>query len=451
MRLWLVIALVLLTSGERSISPALAQGGQQRVPDGEPAASIPVDYVDTTAYVIGAGVLLVLQSALIGALLFQRARRRRVEAALRESEAHFRITADTAPVMIWRSGVDKRCDFFNLPWLRFTGRPLADELGDGWTNGVHADDLKPCLTTYTTAFDARQPFRMEYRIRRHDGQYRWVLDTGVPRWEPDGRFAGYIGSCLDITDRKEAEAALQDAHVELSRMSRLTALGEFAASLAHEVRQPLTAIIMNARSCLRGIAATTPDLADVRAGLLDVVEAGQLAEEVIRRNRELFDHHTTQASPLDINGVIRKAVALATTRLVDSDVTLTTTLADRLPVVVGDSIELQQVLLNLIANAIDAMEAVEPERRRIDVSSSLEGDGRVKVSVKDNGVGLEGVDVQRMFALSYTTKATGTGVGLSISRSIVEAHGGRLWAEPNADGGATFCFAVPVQPTVAAA
>ncbi len=400
-------------------------------------------------YILGAVALMLIQSVLIGALLVQRSRLRRAEAALRESEAHFRIMADTAPVMIWRAGVDRKFDFFNQSWLTFTGRTLAQELGDGWAVGVHPDDLEACLATYKTAFDNRVPFRMEYRLRRGDGEYRWVLDTGVPRWESSGVFAGYIGSCLDLTDRKQAELALEESHAELRRVSRLTALGEFSAAVAHEVRQPLTAIIMNARSCLRGIASGAPDLEDLRAGLLDVVESGQRAEEVIQRNRELFRHQTVQTTALEINAVIREANTLAGARLRDSQVSLLLSLDSDLPAVIGDRIELQQVLLNLIANGIDAMDHVDPGARVIEIASSRATETMVKVSVSDRGIGFDGVDTARMFTLSYTTKAAGTGVGLSISRSIVEAHGGRLWAEPNAEAGATFSFTVPCRPAAA--
>lgn len=402
-------------------------------------------------YIVAAIALIALQALFISALLVQRRQRQAAQAALRESEAHFRVMADTAPVMVWRSGIDKKCDFFNHPWLSYTGRTLEQELGDGWAEGVHPDDMKFCLETYNTAFDARQPFRMEYRLRRFDGEYRVMLDSGVPRWEDDGSFAGYIGSCIDISDRKQAERALQETHAELSRVSRLTALGEFAASIAHEVRQPLTAIIINARICLRWLSAAKPDLEEVKAGLLDVVTAGQRAEEVIKRNRELFRHHKVEAEPVDINAVISDAAALVAARLRDNQITLATSLSEGLPPVTGDRIELEQVLLNLIANSIDAMERVAPETRRIDISSSFTGDQFVQVTVADQGTGLEGVDVEKMFTLSYTTKDTGTGVGLSVSRSIVEAHGGRLWAEEIGDRGATFCFTVPVHSSVVAA
>jgi len=159
-------------------------------------------------YVIPAIIVFLAQATAISALLWQRARRRRSEAELHESEVRFRLVANTAPVLIWMSGPDRQCNYFNEPWLEFTGRPLEAELGNGWSEGVHPEDLKNCLDTYTRAFDLRESFRMQYRLRRHDGEYRWVLDIGVPRLNLDGSFAGYIGSCLDITDHKLAVEAL---------------------------------------------------------------------------------------------------------------------------------------------------------------------------------------------------------------------------------------------------
>jgi signal transduction histidine kinase len=242
---------------------------------------------------------------------------------------------------------------------------------------------------------------------------------------------------------RESEAHFRETHAELSRVSRLTALGEFAASIAHEVRQPLTAIMINASGSLRELDRGKVDIPELRAGLIDIVDASQRADEVIERNRELFRHHTVQALPLNINKVILEAIVLASSRVKDGHITLTTALADNLPTVSGDRIELEQVLLNLIGNAIDAMERTQSAKRRIHIASSLGGEQSVKVALSDTGVGLADVDVQRMFTLSYTTKATGTGVGLSISRSIVEAHGGRLWAEDNPQGGAIFSFTLP--------
>lgn len=162
---------------------------------------------------IGSSLALVVASVmlcLIIIMLFNAKRLEREELAVRESQERFRLIANTAPVMIWMSGTDKLCSYFNQPWLEFTGRPVETELGNGWAQGVHTEDLKSCMETYTEAFDRREPFQMQYRLRRHDGEYRWILDIGVPRFEPDGSFAGYLGSCIDITDRKLAEEALAD-------------------------------------------------------------------------------------------------------------------------------------------------------------------------------------------------------------------------------------------------
>jgi len=387
------------------------------------------------------GLALVL-AGVVAAWILERRRRQRAEAAAREHEAQRAIVSE-APVMIWRSGVDKGCDFFNPWWLAFTGRTLAQELGDGWAEGVHPDDLDVCLASYVAAFDARVPFRLEYRLRRFDGEYRWVLDLGTARYDSTGQFAGYIGCCFDITDRRQAEQALGEAHAEISRVSRLTALGEFAAALSHELRQPLTAMIMNARSSLYQLEKIPPDHEAMKEGLDDLVDAGHRAEAVIQRNRELFRHHTVQTSALDINTVVREVLVLSATRLQEHHVTVAMELADDLPAVRGDRIELLQVLLNLLANAIDAMERVERSERRITITTSRLDQGAVVVAVKDCGVGLDAVDMQRMFTLSYTTKATGTGVGLSVSRSIIQAHGGSIRAAQNADRGATFSFSLP--------
>jgi PAS domain S-box-containing protein len=182
---------------------------EKRVPPGSIVLNrVPSVWDAYRKYILGAIFVVFAETLLVFALLWQRARRREVERSLRESEERFRLVADTAPALIWMSGSDKKCTFFNQGWLNFTGRPIDLELGDGWAEGVHAEDLQRCLDTYTQAFDRREQFRMEYRLRRHDGEYRWVLDIGVPRSDDEGSFVGYIGSCVDLTDRKLAETAL---------------------------------------------------------------------------------------------------------------------------------------------------------------------------------------------------------------------------------------------------
>ena len=216
------------------------------------------------SYVLTAVALLSLQTLLIVGLLIQRRNRRLAENSLRESEERFRVMADTAPVMVWRSGPDQRCDFFNKPWLEFRGRRLQDEMGEGWTEGVHPDDLRRCLATYTAAWPGRETFRMEYRLKRADAEYRWVLDTGVPRLAADGTLLGYIGSCIDISERRQAEealraneTALRQSHAETRDLAgRLITAQEaerarIARDLHDDVSQQLAAISIAISGCKR--------------------------------------------------------------------------------------------------------------------------------------------------------------------------------------------------------
>ncbi len=231
-------------------------------------------------YVLGTLALVLLQTLLIAGLLIQRRNRRRAENSLRESEERFRVMADTAPVMVWRAGPDQRCDFFNRPWLEFRGRRLQDEMGEGWTEGVHPDDLHRCLTIYTAAWPGRESFRMEYRLRRADGEYRWVLDTGVPRLASDGTLLGYIGSCLDITERRQAEealraneAALRRSHVEIEDLAgRLitaqeTERARIARELHDDISQQLAAISIAMSECRQPELHASRELLDVVAGV----------------------------------------------------------------------------------------------------------------------------------------------------------------------------------------
>jgi C4-dicarboxylate-specific signal transduction histidine kinase len=234
------------------------------------------------------------------------------------------------------------------------------------------------------------------------------------------------------------------ATTELDRVSRLTAMGEFAAALAHETVQPITAMILEAKGSLRALPERGPGVDEARAGLLNVVQSGQRAAEMIQRNRELFRHRTVRSVELDINEVIGEARSFAEWRLNDSNVSIDMSLARNLPPVSGDRVELQQVLLNLIANAIDAVEG--RSNPRVWIRSAQDGDD-IRVEVGDNGIGLSEVDTLRMFSLSYTTKPNGTGVGLSVSRAILDAHGGRIWGEPNAQGGASFFVSLPRRGT----
>jgi PAS domain S-box-containing protein len=368
--------------------------------------------------------------------------RKRAEAELRESEARFRLVADSAPVMIWMSGTDKLCTYFNKPWLGFTGRSIDHELGKGWTDGVHPDDLQRCLDTYIQAFDRREAFRMEYRLRRHDGEFRWILDMGVPRFNPDGSFAGYIGSCIDVTEQRRAEEQLRQAQGDLTRVARIATMGELTASIAHEINQPLAAVATNASASLHWLDVQPSNLAEARQAMTNAMNEADRASRVIERLRTLLKKVPPQLQPLNVNDVIRDVLVLAHRELITGGVAIRTELASDLPAVVGDRVQLQQVMLNLVMNAIDAMITIKDRPRLLVIKSSSDAED-VQIEVQDSGKGLDAQQASRIFDSFFTTKPDGIGMGLSISRSIVEAHGGRLQAIPGSSQGAVFQVILP--------
>ena len=371
---------------------------------------------------------------------------KRSETALRNSLERHALATAAGGVGVWDWNLETN-EIFVDPSLKallgFEDGEIRNHLDD-WGPRVHPEDMPAVMARASAHIAGENPFyEVEHRVLHKDGSLRWFMARGsVVQWK-DGKAVRIIGTNTDITGRKHSDRELHEAQAELARVSRLTALGEFAASIAHEVSQPLTAIVMNAKTCLRWAASESPDMSEIRAALLDIVESGKRADEVIRRNRELFQHQAVETAPVDVNAVIQDVAVLTRNHLQRSQVTLETDLAGNLPPLLGDRVQLQQVLLNLILNAVDAMASVDPSSRRLRIESRL-ANAVVQVAVCDAGVGLSGVDVKRMFTPSYTTKPRGTGVGLSICRSIVEAHGGRVWAVQNDGGGATFSFTVPL-------
>src|SRR6266700_3445601 len=616
------------------------------------------------------------------------------EAGLRESEQRFRIVADAAPVLIWMSGVDKLCTFFNKPWLEFTGRSLEKELGNGWAEGVHADDVQRCFKIYTEAFGARKAFVVQYRLRRHDGEYRWITDHGVPRYDVQKNFAGYIGSCMDVTDLISKEEALRDSeermtlaataaglvvwtwdircdevrlsekdralfgfsqreklnaervrgvvhpedhqfvrrlvenslttdkeleaeyrvvladgrvrwvtrrgrvefdgkgkpawergvlmdvterkqaeekfrlateaspsgiilvndrgHIvlvnsqienlfgyqreelvgklvdilvpkrfasqhpdhragflaapkaramgvgrelfarrkdgsefpveiglnpiqtadgilvlaavvdisarklaeaealqrrqEVGHLGRVAVMGEMAASIAHELNQPLSGIISNASAGQRFIDRGNVDLGELRDLLADIVADGRRAGDVIRGVQSMVKKGAPPRQRVNLNDLIMNVVRMVNPDVVLHSCEMETLLEPNLPAIEADPIQLQQVLINLVINAFDAMRNTALSRRKIVIATERNGDGAICMSVRDYGTGIPEEARERVFEQFFTTKAKGLGMGLGIVRSIVESHGGTIAAENVEGGGARFYFTLPAKP-----
>jgi len=372
--------------------------------------------------------------------------RRRAGEELRQSEERFRNMADTAPILIWISGPDGLCTYFNQGWLEFTGRTLEQELGDGWVEGVYSEDHARCLEIYHSAYDRRQAFKMEYRLRRADGVFCWIYDVGTPRFSSDGEFLGYIGSCIDISERKRAELEMEQQRSELAHLSRVTMLGELSGSMAHELNQPLTAILSNAQAAQRFLAHDDVDLNEVRDILSDIVKQDKRAGEVIHRLRLLLKKSTVEHQLLDLNDVVSEVLKLVRNDLLNQSVTGQMELAPELPDIVGDRVQLQQVVLNLVMNGCDAIATGPSGDRKLIIRTGLNDGEGICVSVADQGVGLAPDNLEKVFEPFFSTKPHGMGLGLSVCRTIIMAHGGKLWAANNAERGATFYFTIPVKP-----
>jgi len=363
--------------------------------------------------------------------------KRKAERSLQESEARFRSIANTAPSMLWVVDADKLCTFVNDGWLQFRGRTFEQELGTGWADGIHPDDFQHALEVYHSACDARQLFETEYRIKRFDGEYRWVLDVGRPRFSPTGEFIGYAGSVLDITDRKE----LEEKNRALAHVQRLAIMGELSAAVAHELRQPSAAIMSNAEAALVLLERGEAPLDEIREIVTDIRSANQRANEVLGHIRDFVRNRETAKQPIDLNTVVSDVLLLVTGDAQRRRIQVRTDLDEGLPLVVGNRTQIEQVLLNLVVNGMDAMLETDQEKRKLTIRTSKPNDdARVEVAVVDLGSGIATANLPRLFESFFTTRADGMGLGLSIARSIVESHGGRIWADNNPGGGATFRF-----------
>jgi PAS domain S-box-containing protein len=331
-------------------------------------------------------------------------------------------------------------------WFRIYG--LDPEEGmpawDERLQRTHPEDRAKWRGAIDRAVAEKSDYEVEFRILLPDGSVKYIHTVGHPVLNASGDLVQFVGSSTDITERKHAEEALRQAQTDLAHASRVTTMGELTASLAHEVNQPIAATVTDANTCLRWLAGETPNLEEARAAAMRIVKDAKRAAEIIGRTRLLFKKGIAERELVDVNEVIREMIVLLNSEATRYSVSMWTELAADLPQVMGDRLQLQQVMMNLVMNAIDAMKDVDG-RRELAIKSRPAEDEHLMISVSDTGVGLPPQHANQIFNAFFTTKRHGTGMGLSISRSIVESHGGRLWAADNPPRGASFCFTLPTK------
>ena len=359
------------------------------------------------------------------------------------AQQRFRDLVNSVEGIVWEADVPSfQFLFISKQAERVLGYPAERWLSEPtfWRHHVHPEDREWAVQFCQTATAEKRDHQFEYRMIAADGSVVWLRDLVTVVVEGD-RVTRVRGLMVDITNRKEAEEALRQARADLAHVSRVTTMGELTASLAHEVNQPIAAAVTNANTCLRWLTRDQPDVEEARAAAMRIVKDGTRAGEIIGRIRLLYKKGTPQREPIDVNEVIREMIVLLRGETTRYNILVGTDLSADLPQITGDRVQLQQVLMNLMINGIDAMKDADGTRELAIRSQRTESED-VMVSVTDSGVGLP-KQADQIFNAVFTTKPHGTGMGLRISRSIIESHGGRLWAADNSPRGASFCFTLP--------
>ncbi|MDB6102673.1 MAG: histidine kinase [Gammaproteobacteria bacterium] len=307
---------------------------------------------------------------------------------------------------------------------------------------IHIDERVNVEEAFQEAVRTACDFDAEFRIVRPDGQVRYVHSHAYPVFKEPGELVEYVGTVADITEQRQGEESLGSMQAELAQASRAMTLGQLMATIAHEVNQPLAALVANAGAALRWLAGDPPRIDKARQALTRIARDANRASSVIARIRALVGGTDVQRAPLDLNSIVQEVIVLVRTELRRNNITVRAQLAENLRLVRCDRVQMQQVILNLIVNAIEAMAAVVTRPKLLAIGTVADFAG-VIVSVNDSGVGLDELVLERVFEPFYTTKPRGMGIGLAISRAIVEAHGGRIWAAPNEASGTTFRFRLP--------
>ncbi len=350
------------------------------------------------------------------------------------------------PVSAWTLRPDGTTDFVNQVWLDYSGQTLdfVRSHPEAWMTAVHPSDREAASRAFWGGVRSGQGFTIETRsLRAQDGSYRWHLQQAVVLRDAAGKVLKFIGTTTDIDEQKRAEDALRRSQADLARINRVTTMGELTASLAHEITQPITGAIANAKACLRWLDRDVPDLDEACSAVTNIVKDGQRAAQILARIRTQFEKGALNQEVVEVSDIVRETVGLLRGEAGRYNISVRTELAAGLPQIVGDRVQLQQVAMNLIVNSIEAMKDVDGIREMV-IRSQRAENGQILVSVSDSGMGVPPHLAEQIFDPFFTTKSQGTGMGLRISRSIVESHGGQLWVAGVAGRGATFQFTLPI-------
>jgi PAS domain S-box-containing protein len=375
--------------------------------------------------------------------------RKRAEEALRnaldeiqKSESKLRQVIDAIPALAWCNLPHGPNEFLNKGWHEYTGLSAEQSHDWGWQTAFHPDDLPSLMEKWMKMLTSGEPDEIEARLRRHDGVYRWFLIRAQPFRDESGNIVRWYGTSTDIDDRKRAEEALNRARSELAHMARVTTLSALTASIAHEINQPITAATTSAGACLRWLNRDQPDVQRAREAALRIEDDARRAAEIITHLKAFYKKDVSpQREMVSVNELVGEMLVLLRSEADRHSVVMRTELADDLTSVSADRVQLQQVLMNLMLNG---MEAMSERGGELTISTRCEGRA-VIVSVSDTGVGIPADKMKEIFSAFVTTKLQGTGMGLAISKSIIESHSGRLWATVNSERGATFHFTLPTE------
>jgi two-component system sensor kinase FixL len=394
---------------------------------------------DFRYYILGGLAFFIAQTFLLAGLWVQKRRKRSVEDSLRQKTEELDRFFNLSLELLCIANTDGYFLRLNPSWERILGHTREELMGKRFFDFIHPEDLDRTHKAVSILASQQKPLHFGNRYRCKDGTYRWLEWTATP--------AGDLiyAAAHDVTERLKEEIETRQRRDELAHVTRIAMMGELTTALAHEINQPLTAILSNAEAAQRFLSQASPDISEVRQILEDIVRDDRRANDVVRKIRALVKKEKVRAEPLDLNEVIGVVVDLVRADSLLQGLSIDTDLSPRLAAIHGDGVQLQQVILNLILNGAAAMRNSPSGQRKIIVRTAMLDSRTVKTFVKDFGTGIDERHIDRLFEPFYTTKPEGLGMGLSISQTIIKAHGGTMEAWNNREGGATFAFTLPAQ------